>query len=487
MVGAGGAGAALAARLAAGGDPVLLLEAGPDFTTAETTLEVRGRDFHGQDDALARHPELWWPDLFARRTPRQPPSLYKRGRGVGGTSTIDAMMSIRGVVEDYDGMGASGWSFAELLPTFRRLESDLDYPNSPWHGAEGPIPIHREPESGWGSVDRAFAESVTDLGYGWAPDHNEPGTTGGSPYGLNVREGLRVSTNDAYLEPLRGHPNLTIAVGALVDRVLFDRLGAAAGVRLADGREHRIDAGGEVVLSAGSVHSPAILLRSGVGPAANLKRLDIRALADLPVGLGLQDHAVVPTPFSVDPGATAGAGNRRCNACLRFSSSLEGAGSNDLFMISVNSVFSTQGSIGLWLNRAFSTGRLALASADPTVNPVIDLRLLSDARDRTRLLEGLERVREVAEHGALARLRTGLLALPEADRLDELVREGYHMTSTCRMGAENDPRSVVDARCRVIGVRNLRVADASVMPEVPRANTFLSSVIIGERVAELTG
>src|SRR5262249_19744381 len=154
----------------------------------------------------------------------------------------------------------------------------------------------------------------------------------------------------------------------LVDRILFDASGTASGVRLADGTEHLVAAGGEVILSAGTIHSPAILLRSGIGPEGDLRRLGIAVHANLPAGLSLQEHAVIPVPFAAAPGAAAGAGSRHCNVCLRYTSGLADAGPNDMFMIGSNSVFSDVASLGVWINRACSTGSVRIASPDPTVD-----------------------------------------------------------------------------------------------------------------------
>src|SRR5690606_17563651 len=197
------------------------------------------------------------------------------GRGLGGSSTINGLCAIRGVPEDFaqwEDMGATGWGYRDLLPAFRRMETDAQFPDSPWHGDSGPIPVYREPEAGWGGTDLALRDGALDAGYGWHDDHNAPDASGATTFAMNIRDGRRVSTNDGYLDPVRDRANLTIIGNAHIDRVVISR-GRATGIALADGTEYRVTAGGEVLLAAGAIHSPAILLRSGIGPEAELARL----------------------------------------------------------------------------------------------------------------------------------------------------------------------------------------------------------------------
>jgi 5-(hydroxymethyl)furfural/furfural oxidase len=484
VAGGGSAGAVLASRLSE--DPaasVLVLDAGPDFRSAATPAAFRTRRL---DMNVEHHPEFWWPSLVARRNPVQQPSLLLRGRGVGGTSTVNALCAIRGTPEDFDGwaaLGAEGWSFDELLPSFVKLEDEHDFPDAPYHGRGGPVPIYREPPEGWGAVDLALRDAALDLGVPWCDDHNAPGSTGLSPFAMNIRDGRRVSTNDGYLEPARDRPNLTIRGGAHLDRLTFaPRSRRVSGVLLAGGERITLNPGGEVIVAAGAVGSPAILLRSGIGPAGDLGRLGIEVVADLPVGCGLQDHAMVLVALPTIDSARHPPHDRVTNCIIRYSSGLPGAGANDMMLLPNN--FWAGGS---WLivtqEHVFGRGTLTLASRDPMVDPVVDHCLLTERADLERMRDAMERIRELASHQAFARILDGEPEIPAAEDLPRIVTDGGHLSSTCRMGSPRDETTVVDPDCRVLGTDGLRVIDASVMPAVVRANALLTVLAIAEHMA----
>jgi 5-(hydroxymethyl)furfural/furfural oxidase len=506
IVGAGSAGAVLAARLSASpATQVALIEAGPDYGSAQTPDAMRSANPNEVivGEAYAR---FRWDDLTSRRTRAQSHRTYWRGRGVGGSSAINGQIAIRGVPEDYDGWaegGCRGWSFAEVLPAFRRLETDERFGGCDYHGDSGPIPIYRAPVSRWGAVDQALAEAALDAGYPWAADHNAPGTTGVSPYAINNRDGVRVSTNDAYLEPSRGRNNLAVLGEAHVDRVLFDG-DRAVGVRLIQGGVWRDVRGGTIILSAGAVHSPAILLRSGVGPAAHLADLDIAVKAALPVGESFQDHPVVFLPIQLEPFAQPPRGFRHTNLCVRYSSGLADAGPNDMMMVAMNCFGDSLGHhveggapvfglMGVWVNQCVSRGSIRLASRDPFVQPAIEQNMLDDPSDVIRMRDGVRRLVALARSQSVSAIGQVDLALADASDAEidvfALKRAGdtQHATSTCRMGDAIDPASVVDSDCRVLGLEGLRVIDASIMPSVVRANTHLTTVMIAEVLAQRLG
>jgi choline dehydrogenase len=507
VVGGGSAGAPAAAQLSA--DPsrrVLLLEAGRDWRAADAPAALCSSNIIPFMNDPAYQAEWQWPQLMTRRTRAQPPKFYWRGKALGGSSAVNAQIAIRGVADAFDGWaeaGCEGWSAAEVLPVVDGFEDD------PAAGrAGGPIPVYRAPDALWGPVDRALRDAALASGYPWNPDLNARTGEGVSCYPINSRDGRRISTNEAFLEQARERPNLEIVGGALVDRVLIQD-GRATGVRvhLADRGWVEI-AAREVLLCAGAIHSPAILLRSGIGPANELRAMGVAVTRDMPeVGRNFMDHPTLRATITLRPEhVSRDPHQRHTNCCVTYTSGLADGGRRDMILIGFNhralgeqGMPSRTGAVGAAVFNAFSRGSVRLVSADPAIDPVVDENMLDDPRDLERLRDAVRRLAVLTAHPALAGLAqsitvhdTGLgfdavTAMPVGE-LDALLldqaADAQHAAGSCRMTAYEEPRGVVDPDLRVKGIAGLRVADASIMPADCRANTHFTCVMIGHIAAQ---
>ncbi|MGH2461402.1 MAG: mycofactocin dehydrogenase MftG [Chloroflexota bacterium] len=505
VVGAGSAGAIVANRLSA--DParsVLLLEAGPDYAGLDNLPpKLRWGDTTAADMTPSDHD---W-GYVGTATPTAGPLGVFRGKVVGWSSSINGQIFLRGIPEDFDGWAAAGndlWSFERVLPYFRRLERDPDFSDRPYHGADGPIPVRRFRRDEWLPPQVAFVEACRDLGFAECPDLNAPDAEGVGPIPLNNDRGVRWGTSLGYVDPARHRLNLTVRSRCVVQRVLFDGR-RAVGVSVVSGGELQTVHGDQIVLCAGAVGSPHLLMLSGVGPADQLGAASVSVTQALPgVGQNLRDHPHVGAAWRPKPGYPMHPDLPRYQVALRCSA----PGStrrNDLqiLMISYATGRVDRGGDGRTplgmaiqpvLNLAVSQGEIRLCSEDPAVQPSIDLNLLAESSDRQRLRESLRLSVRLGQHPAFVDLIGSRLA-PDDRLLDSdaaldawLCREvthTHHLSGTCKMGPAADRRAVVDQRGRVHGLERLRVADCSIMPDCVRANTNATAMMIGERLADL--
>ena len=522
VVGAGSAGAALAGRLSEEPENrVLLLEAGPSHRSwqldmpSAMAIPLNGTRFNW---AYQTEPE---PHINNRRIG------HPRGKALGGSSSVNAMIFVRGHARDYDRWseaGCEGWSYAELLPYFRRMES-FEGGADEYRGDKGPVRVMREPMRG--PLYAAFIEAGQQAGYPRTDDYNGRQQEGFGVLQSNIRDGRRASTARAYLDPAKDRPNLTIRTGAHATGLVLDGKRARGVTFAINGGVETTLAEREVILSAGALNSPQILMLSGIGPANELKRLGIDVVQDLPgVGANLRDHPDIAVrqaclePVSLHSAlkplsqaliglewmlTKKGLGAISHFDAAGFVRSDAGVNHPDL-MLPLLPFAMAKGHIQLaksWgvhgfqvncdLLRPTSVGRLWLNSADPGEPPRFVCNYLETETDRLRLRKGVRIIRELFAQRPMARYSgeeldpgPGVATDAEIDAwIRANVETGYHPVGTCKMARDGDAMAVVDPRCRVFGIEGLRVVDASIMPDLTSGNTNAPSIMIGEKAADM--
>ncbi|UUX97071.1 GMC family oxidoreductase [Aquabacterium sp. J223] len=522
VVGAGAAGCLLANRLSADpGHRVLLLEAGGRTDSLWHRVPVGYRYTIGTARADWCHESEPEPGLGGRRL------AHPRGKGLGGSTAINGMVCIRGQAADYDGwrdLGLPGWGWSDVLPLFKRHE-DFFAGADAHHGAGGEWRVDA-PRMWWPVLD-AVHDAAVACGVPPTDDFNRGDNLGVGPVHVNQRQGRRWSAADAFLSPaVRRRPNLEVVTGALADRLLLDGRRAVGVTWLQDGVRRSAHCRGEVVLAAGAFGSPSVLLRSGIGPADHLAELGIETLLHRPgVGANLHDHLQVAQRFRLAAGPTLNEAMNRLGGqaamALRYLLTRRGPLTMapcqlGLFAMSRPGLaradigynvlaFSRSGGFdapfdphpGLTLVvydlRPTSRGRLRLHSADPGVPPRLLFNFLTTARDRQVVADAMRFSRRLMQQPAMARYAPEELwpgpAVSDDDDAALLAAAAekagsiYHPVGTARMGRPDDPLAVVDAQLRVLGIEGLRVADASVMPEVPSGNTAMPTLMVAEQAA----
>jgi 5-(hydroxymethyl)furfural/furfural oxidase len=556
IVGGGSAGSVMANRLSAkSSNNVLLCEAGQDTPDGQVPPEILDSypgtayfdpRFHWQD--LKVHTEI-----VSHNRPEERPPLrkYEQARVLGGGSSINGQLANRGAPTDYDeweAKGAAGWGWQDVLPYFKKVERDMDF-DGPWHGKEGRIPVRRIFPKMWNGHAKAVANAFEQAGFPYVEDQNgEFVPDGYFPITISNLYDRRVSAAIGYLDNgTRMRENLTISAETQVMALLFEGTKCVGVKARVKGQEQEFRAK-EVVVSSGAIHSPAHLLRAGIGPAGQLRDLGIEVRANLAgVGQRLMDHPSVSVSSFIKPDSRLnGLTRRHILLALRYSSDIGGAPKGDMFVAGVSksawhAVGEQIASLLLAVYKTYSeTGQVRLQSRDWRAEPVVEFNLLSDRRDLERLMQGFrklgamqmsaalqqatsdpfpatysDKVRQIGVVNDKNRRITNFVAklldgpawlrswiidryivegfrfdqlMTDDDALEAFVRKAtigvWHATCTCRMGADDDPMAVTDNQGRVRGVSGLRVVDASLFPAVPCANTNFPTLMTAEKISD---
>lgn len=526
IVGAGTAGSVLAARLSEESSrKVLLLEGGPVYRTVEE-LPASILDPSDISNSLPGSPHNWGLRGALLDDYTVP---IARGKGIGGSGSINGAYFIRGTRHDFDNWVAAGnvgWSYDEVLPYYIRAEHDLDYTTA-YHGTDGPIPVRREPPDRAPEFTSALTDASRTLGFDLEQDKNAGGAGGIGPVPMNIHEGRRQSTALTYLLPAMERPNLKVVGDALVTRVVMEADRCVGVEAVVDGTAQSFRAG-ETILTAGALRTPQILMLSGIGPAEHLHDLGIDIVVDLPgVGQNLTDHPELGAKWTFKGSTSAVRGRGLLTSALNWGSEGSAPGATDLellpFVCSAGDMmritkaarsplqmlksmrgtsmkFAAKQARGMWLpfvaiglQQEDSRGTVRLTSSDPTAPPELNWNLMAEASDRRRFREGIKVTYDLFATEPFKKIGGKLVTLSKHDiateaSLDDWAKNNIftvgHASSTCKMGPESDQMAVVDRFGAVHGIEGLRISDTSIFPVIPSRGPNATTVMVAERISE---